>query len=154
MLSVLLTSVAAASAPVAATPAASGPIRLAQPPVVLFADNDGTPLFHVIVRTTRRLPGGRVATRADLTVNGIGDPAPVTRISPTSKRCAGLMIEGGSPETADVRQGDEVAVALRILTTPRRTLRARVAAREVSIEELADDSGNPSARWLRTAGCR
>lgn len=154
MLSVVLTSVAVASAPVAATPAASGPIRLAQQPVVLFADSDGAPLFNVIVRTTRRLPGGRVATRADLTVNGIGDPAPVTRITPTSRRCAGLMIEGGSPETADIHRGDEVSVALHILTTPRRTVRARVAVREVSIEELADDSGNPSARWLRAAGCR
>lgn len=150
----MITAVSLASAPVAATPAASGPIRLAQPPVVLFADNDGTPLFNVIVRTTRRLPGGRVATRADLTVNGIGDPAPVTRISPTQRHCAGLMIEGGSPETADVRSGDDVAVALRIITTPRRTLSARVAARKVSREDLADDSGNPAERWLRAAGCR
>ncbi|MBJ7519886.1 MAG: hypothetical protein JHC84_09350 [Solirubrobacteraceae bacterium] len=154
MLSVLLTSVAVASAPVPATPAAAGPIRFAQVPVVLFARTEGTPRFNVIVRTTRRLPGGRVAARADLTVNGIGDPAPVTRIPPSSRRCAGLMMEGGNPETAEVRDGDEVSVALRILTKPRRTLRARASARKVSVEDLADDSGIPAKRWLRVAGCR
>lgn len=140
-----------------ATPAG---LRLATDPAVLFSkDADltgGPPRFNVIVRTNHPLAPAEseAAVRADLTVNGIGDPAPVTRVGPVSQRCYALMIEGGSPETDEVADGTPVTVTLIVLTTPRRRLTGRVPAQEVSGAALSDDSGLPAQRYLRQAGCR
>lgn len=133
-------------------------LEFADKPLVLFSRDPeltgGTPLFNLVVRTTRPLPkAGSISVKADLTVNGIGDPAPVTRLGDDYPRCYGLMVEGGNPETEDVKSGDKVRVELAVRSKPAKRLRARVAAIEVSAADLGDESGLPARRYLRKVGC-
>lgn len=133
-------------------------LRFARPPVVAFAVDpstpEGAPLFNVIVKTNKPLPrkAGATSVRADITVNGIGDPAPVTILRPRELHCYGLEIEGGTSET-DVTDGEWVQVDLIVLSRPRKRLRAEVPARRVTWKQLADSSGYPSPGIRRDAGC-